>query len=713
MTEPRRFKQKAGQLILENEELRSQLREAEETLNAIKNGEADAIVVSGINGDKIFSLTSAETPYRIILENMDEGAVVVTGKGLILYSNLRFSELLATPPEKVTGSNIKRFIADADKVQFRKLLQSGQKVRSRGIVSAITGNGERMHLQLSFVALTPDVSGDICIIASDLTTIREQQENLEKLVDKRTCELRAANKQLSGDLAKLENNRKALELSSKKYRLLYIKMREAEAKYKELVENSRSMIIRQDPLGKIVFFNEYAQEIFGYTEDELTGKSPIGTIVPEIESTGRKLDQMLSDIYADPDKFKVNINENIKKNGDRIWVEWHNKATFDKEGNRTGHIAIGIDITDRIRAEKSLKDSEEKLEIALESGHIGIWERNLQNDEVSWDERMERIFGIDRGTFGGNNEAFEDLIDEEDLAHFRKAIDQSLETGSLAETVFRTRSEKDNSKYISTQAVVNKDSAGTPVSITGICFDVTGMKKGAENAIVRLNEELLRSNKELENFAYIASHDLQEPLRMVSSFTQMLEQRYGDKLDKDAREYIRFAVDGAKRMYDLLNGLLAYSRIQTKGHKFVKVNMSEVFEKVINNLSLRIQEKNAIITKSSLPVIFADENQMIQLLQNLFENGIKFSQGNPKIQLSSGAENNQFLFSVKDEGMGIDPQYFERIFKIFQRLMPKEDFEGTGIGLAICRRIVERHEGKIWVESEPGKGSTFYFTIPK
>ncbi|MGB8491423.1 MAG: ATP-binding protein, partial [Bacteroidales bacterium] len=285
--------------------------------------------------------------------------------------------------------------------------------------------------------------------------------------------------------------------------------------------------------------------------------------------------------------------------------------------------------------------------------------------------------------------------------------------GMPMEAIFRTRPMDSESKYISTRALLTSDGEGSPVNLTGVCFDVTGMKRGAEKAIVKLNEELLRSNKELESFAYVASHDLQEPLRMISSFTQMLDQRYGDKLDQDAHDYIGFAVDGAKRMYDLLNGLLAYSRIHSKAREFTDVDMSVVFEKVTRNLSLRISERNAEIIRNELPVIKADESQIIQLVQNLFENSIKFSSGNPKITFAATTEADQILFSVKDEGMGIEPQYFDRIFKIFQRLQPKEDYEGTGIGLAICKRIVDRHKGKIWVESEPGKGSEFYFTIPR
>jgi light-regulated signal transduction histidine kinase (bacteriophytochrome) len=249
--------------------------------------------------------------------------------------------------------------------------------------------------------------------------------------------------------------------------------------------------------------------------------------------------------------------------------------------------------------------------------------------------------------------------------------------------------------------------------MTGVCFDITGMKKDSEQVLFKLNEELLRSNKELEQFAYVASHDLQEPLRMVSSFTQLLARRYKDQLDQDAQEFIKFAVDGASQMQTLINDLLAFSRIQSKGKEFTKVDLHEVLGKVIFNLGIKIQELNALITNDELPVIFGDESQMVQLLQNLIGNALKFSKNCPLIHISSLQKDDFIIISVKDNGIGIEKQYFERIFQIFQRLQPKNEYEGTGIGLAICKRIVERHEGSIWVESEPGKGTTFYFTLKK
>jgi len=200
---------------------------------------------------------------------------------------------------------------------------------------------------------------------------------------------------------------------------------------------------------------------------------------------------------------------------------------------------------------------------------------------------------------------------------------------------------------------------------------------------------------------------------MVSSFTQLLSQRYNDKLDKNGKEFIQFAVDGATRMQFLINDLLAYSRIQTRGKDFEKVDMHEILGIVINNLQIIIKEKNALVTSDDLPIVKADEAQMVQLLQNLIGNAIKFCKKVPRIHISTEEENEYYVFSIKDNGIGIEPQYFERIFQIFQRLQPKEAYGGTGIGLAICRRIVERHGGRIWLESEFGKGSTFYFSILK
>lgn len=228
-----------------------------------------------------------------------------------------------------------------------------------------------------------------------------------------------------------------------------------------------------------------------------------------------------------------------------------------------------------------------------------------------------------------------------------------------------------------------------------------------------LNQELQRSNQELEEFAYVASHDLQEPLRAVTGYTQLLMSEYGDRFDDTSRSYAEFVIDGAKRMQQLIQDLLAYSRVGTRGKEFELTDCNAVLREVLRNLQMAIAESQAEIVIDSLPTLNADQNQLGQLFQNLIANAIKFCKADrPQIQIRATQRETDFLFQVTDNGIGIKPQYLERIFEVFKRLHTRREYPGTGIGLAICKKIVMRHNGQIWAESTPGIGTTFYFTIP-
>jgi PAS domain S-box-containing protein len=259
---------------------------------------------------------------------------------------------------------------------------------------------------------------------------------------------------------------------------------------------------------------------------------------------------------------------------------------------------------------------------------------------------------------------------------------------------------------------VMKNEEGRILCIICTARDITERKE-AEEKLQETMAELERSNTELEQFAYVASHDLQEPLRMVGSFTELLARRYKGNLDADADEFIAYVVDGASRMQKMINALLAYSRVGTRGKRFAPTDCQIILQQALDNLQVAIKESGAEVTHEPLPTVTADASQLLQLFQNLLANAIKFrSDQPPRIHIGAKRKEDAWLFSVQDNGIGIAEEFFDRIFIVFQRLCDKEQYPGTGIGLSICRKIVARHGGHIWVESELGKGATFYFTIP-
>ncbi len=281
--------------------------------------------------------------------------------------------------------------------------------------------------------------------------------------------------------------------------------------------------------------------------------------------------------------------------------------------------------------------------------------------------------------------------------------------------------------WASTTKLPWRDEGGQIIGTFGVTRDVTAAKHLeerllAESDLLRATieearktaAELGRSNAELEQFAYVASHDLQEPLRAVASCVQLLKKRYEGKLDDRAEEFITHAVEGTKRMQALITDLLAYSRVGTHAHAFELVSGEEVLEEALANLTMAVQESGAMVSHDPLPTLRADGAQLAQLFQNLIGNAIKFRTDRPPvIRIAVRPEADGWLFSVTDNGIGIEPQYFERVFRVFQRLHTRARYPGTGIGLAICKKIVERHGGRIWIESRPEQGSTFYFTLPQ
>ncbi|HEX2968260.1 MAG TPA: ATP-binding protein [Bacteroidales bacterium] len=508
-------------------------------------------------------------------------------------------------------------------------------------------------------------------------------------------------------LHELNVHHEELELQNEELRMQRDKADEAIHKYSdlytEIYDFTPVAYFSFSREGTILELNRKAYELLGAERSFLIGRN-FGFF---LTMDSRKIfADFLSEIFGQKKRKRCEIQ--VLQNRSVVYAIL--EGTVSEKEDKC--LAMVLDITDRKMLELELEEARNTLTLALENGKIGLWQWDIAEDIMTWDQRMEEMFGITPGTFDGKPSTFESLIHEDDLPQLRILTDRALASGISMEAVYRTKEINARSSYIMSKAVVTRDGMNRPLNVTGVCFDVTSIQEGAEKHIVKLNEELLKSNEELRQFAYVASHDLQEPLRMVTSFTQLLQLQYKDKLDEKANEYISFAVEGSKRMYELLNGLLAYSRVQTRGTEFIVVSMGTIVHKVLANLRLLIDETQVKISVGKLPVIRADDSQMIQLMQNLIENSIKFCKRKPSIKISCRNDDGMWVFSVQDNGIGIEPQYFDKIFMIFQRLHLKEEYKGTGIGLALCRKIVERHGGKMWVESVSGIGSTFSFSIP-
>ena len=367
------------------------------------------------------------------------------------------------------------------------------------------------------------------------------------------------------------------------------------------------------------------------------------------------------------------------------------------------------EIAERKKTEKGLAEREATLRSVFRAAPTGIG--MLCNRVIKQaNDRICEMTGYSSEELLGQSAKMLYLTEEEfELVGQEKYAQISRQGTGTVETSWQRKDGEVIDVQLSWAPIDPEDLSG---GVTFTALDITESKR-AEAALARKTEELACSNAELEQFAYVASHDLQEPLRMVSSYVQLLARRYKDRLDSDADDFINFAVDGANRMQALIKDLLAYSRVGTKGKSLEPTSCETVLDLTLANLQFAIEENSARVTHDPLPTVLADQSQLVQLFQNLIANAIKFrGEEAPHVHLAAEKHEGGWLFSIRDNGIGIDEEYGERIFEIFQRLHGRDDYSGTGIGLAICKKIVDCHGGRIWVTSNPGGGSAFYFTLP-
>ena len=394
------------------------------------------------------------------------------------------------------------------------------------------------------------------------------------------------------------------------------------------------------------------------------------------------------------------------------------RAAHDElQRTNAGLIQLTIDLEDRV-AQRT--ESEEKFRNLAEAANDAILSANSCGKIVYFNPAAERIFSYSPTEIIGQPLTI--LMPERFRDPHRQGLDRFLRTGEarvIGKTVELAGRRKDGTEF-PLELSLSSWKTREDTFFTAILSDITERKKSEEalkhqEARERRSVELKRSNDELQQFAYIAAHDLQEPLRMVASYTQLLAKRYKGRLDSDADEFIAYAVDGAHRMQLLIGDLLAYCRVGTTGKELRETSSEAALEQALLNLEGAIQESGVVVTHDPLPTVIADGAQLVQLFQNVVGNAIKYRSAElPRVHVSANKNGgNEWIFSMRDNGLGIDPKYFEKIFVMFQRLHGREEFSGTGIGLTVCKKIAERHGGRMWVESEPGKGSTFYFALPE
>jgi PAS domain S-box-containing protein len=484
-----------------------------------------------------------------------------------------------------------------------------------------------------------------------------------------------------------------------------------EGRYRGLLEAAPDAMVVVDENGDIMLLNVQAERKFGYSRDELLGQK-VTNIIPKGFAERLIADETRSAADALAQQIGTGIELiGQRKDGGEFPIELMLSPLESTEGIL---ITAAIrDISVRKNAEKYLAQMEGRYRGLLEAAPDAMVVVNQIGDIVLLNLQAEKQFGYRRDELLGQKvtsiipEGFAERLIADRLRSAEDALAQQIGTGIELIGLRKHGSE------FPVELMLSPLESADGTLVTAAIRDIS-VRKEAEKDLAQKVEELSRSNEELGQFAYIASHDLQEPLRMVASYTQLLSRRYTGKLDKDADEFIAFAVDGANRMQHLIQDLLTYSRVGTKVNDLRDTSGEDALQQALVNLQGAIADSGALVTHDLLPAVLADETQLVQLFQNLIGNAIKYqSPGIPHVHVS--AEKNgggKWIFSVRDNGLGIDPRYFERIFGMFQRLHKRDEFDGTGIGLAICKKIVERHGGNISVASEPGKGSTFCFTIP-
>ncbi len=477
---------------------------------------------------------------------------------------------------------------------------------------------------------------------------------------------------------------------------------ESESKLRALITNVPAILFSIDRNGVIAMAEGLGMEVLKFIKGGIVGRSVAelyGDMPGVVESVKRALagESLVTTMQLQ-----------------HLFFEIAYSPIHVPDGTVTGVIGVARDVTERHKAEQALEVSERRMRLIVENAYDAFVAMDHEGTIVDWNPQAEVIFGWSREAAVGRSMAQTIIPERMRKAHLDGLV-HYLHTGEgpVLNRRIEMQALRRGGEEFPVEMTISTMRIEDTVLFSAFIHDISERVRAKEE-LERTAEELRRSNEELEEFAYVASHDLQEPLRMVASYTQLLERRYAGQLDQPAREFIGFAVDGARRMQEFIAGLLRYSRVGTEARVFERVDLDKVLATALANLRIAIEEIGAKIDSRELPVVMGDARQLTQLFQNLVGNALKFRKPGqaPRIEIWAERDGGCWRVSVRDDGIGLDPQFSERVFAIFQRLHAREEYEGRGLGLAICKKIVERHGGRIWVESKQGEGAAFSFTLP-
>jgi len=600
--------------------------------------------------------------------------VVITDAGVVVDHNDQFLTLFGIRKGSPIGRKAIEFIHPEDRDEVAENMAKGYEgayeVRGRRVDGSIfMAQIKGRLIDFGGRKLRMAAIRDITEWKRNEADLRQARDGLEMLINDRTTELRRK-----------------------------------EAILRSLLNTMTESALLIDLDGEILGANNMAASRLGVSPDNLLGNNLFSLLDPGIvKDRQQKVRKVIRS--CTPVRF-------VEEHGDRT-IDHNFSPVMGPDGKVEAVAIFGIDITDIKQAERELYSSRQMLQLVLDAIPQRVFWKDRQLRYLGFNQAFVKAMKLDNpnGLIGKDDSQ---LVHWMNTEYFQQDDMEVMQSG-MQRPVREEHLIADDGTSIwqrSSKAPLF-DQNGKVIGVLGTNEDITD-KKLAEEQLKQTMEDLARSNSELEQFAYVASHDLQEPLRMVTSYLQLIERRYKDKLDAEADEFIGFAVDGAMRMKGLINDLLLYSRVSTRGKEFELTDVKLVVKRVLHDLSMQIEESNALIEVDRLPKVMADEIQLGQVFQNLISNAIKFRSEAPiEIHIGASHEKHNWIFWVCDNGIGIEPQYHERIFVIFQRLHARGEFPGTGIGLAIVKKIIERHGGRIWLESQPGYGSTFYFSLPE